>query len=188
MHTAIRSRFTNRPCGTRSKASMRRAELVQMMRNLGIKRSYANASQTVLGKDGKTRAKRVVKKVAQMCNNISKAINAKPANTSVNGYKPLYQIFKTQRAAPARNARVAKAAMKLRQNANMKINADPNRHLYQMIPRGNGNNNTKNKNVTNVAKNNMTNAAKNVVNTVVNAVKKNYRAHPRRSGRLAARR
>jgi hypothetical protein len=164
---------------------MRRAELVQMMRNLGIKRSYANSSQTVLGKDGKTRAKRVVKKVKQMCDNISKAINAKPANTSVNGYKPLYQIFKTQRAAPARNARVARAAMKLRQNANMKINADPNRHMYQMF--SNAKTSTK-KNVTNVAKNNMTNAAKNVVNTVVNAVKKNYRAHPRRSGRLAARR
>jgi hypothetical protein len=187
MHTAIRSRFTNRPCGTRSKASMRRAELVQMMRNLGIKRSYTNASQTVLGKDGKTRAKRVVKKVAQMCNNISKAINAKPANTSVNGYKPLYKIFKTPRAAPARNARVARAAMKLRHNANKKINADPNRPLYQMFS-----NNSKpaanNKPVETMAKNNMINTAKNVIKTVVNNAKRNYKAAPRRSSRLAARR
>lgn len=186
MHTAIRSRFTNRPCGTRSKASMRRAELVQMMRNLGIKRSYANASQMVTGKDGKTRAKRVVKKVAQMCNNISKAINAKPANTSVNGYKPLHAIFKTGRPAPARNARVARAAMKLRRNANMKINADPNRHLYQMIPSVKT---AKANKIAKIAKNNMANVAKNVVNTVVNAVnKRNYRVAPRRSGRLAARR
>lgn len=132
MHTAIRSKFSNKECGTRKKSSFRRPELVQMMRNLGIKRSYANSSQTVLGKDGKTRAKRVVKKVKQMCDNISKAIDRKPANTSVNGYKPLYKIFKTPRAAPARNVRVARASTKL----------DLTKPLYQMFATEKRKNNT----------------------------------------------
>jgi len=136
---SIRSAMSGRPCGTRAKGHLTGKELISFMRKLRLKRSMTNRSRTVVSKKtGKSVHPRRTKRVKEMCANIESRLAMATANiprtvtkksrmarakaSPVEGYKPLYQMFrKAPKPKPRSSAQrlatlAAKLAKRARQN------------------------------------------------------------------------
>lgn len=78
----------NRPCGTKKRGALRRADVVMAMRTLGLRQSYTNHS-TRSATTGRYR--RVKKRVGTMCDEVRRRVFV--VGTNLEGYEPAYRLF-----------------------------------------------------------------------------------------------
>lgn len=88
----------NRPCGTKKRDALRRADVVMAMRTLGLRQSYTNHS-TRSATTGRYR--RVKKRVGVMCDDVRRRVFV--IGTNLEGYEPAYRMFNTNTNNTTRN-------------------------------------------------------------------------------------
>ena len=85
----------NRPCGTKKRDALRRADVVMAMRTLGLRQSYTNhsARSATTG-----RYRRVKKRVGVMCDDVRRRVFV--VGTNIEGYEPTYRLFNSNNRSP----------------------------------------------------------------------------------------
>lgn len=88
----------NRPCGTKKRDALRRADVVMAMRTLGLRQSSTNHS-TRSATTGRYR--RVKKRVGTMCDDVRRRVFV--VGTNLEGYEPAYRLFNSPPPMAAAN-------------------------------------------------------------------------------------